>query len=609
MRFPIERYMNVQIAYSPTVLDNETVAFISNMTGTPEAFMTKIDPDGKILWATQLTFAQDRIMSVQASPAADDLRLIYGRDVGGNENQQFVLLNTNTGEETLLTAGHTDAMHLVGSWTPDGKALSFAGNRRNKGLFDLYVQEIGSEAKLVYQNQTAGYLWQSTFSPDKSRLLTMHMMGSFDTQLIEVDIESGEGRVLTSGTGVRYFDVNYLADGTQALIRTDKDRDFIYAAIMNIESGAIEPLIVPDWDVNELTLSHDKKTVAYTVNNDGNTELYLHNLQTGETRQAPQPDVAAVGGGLQFTPDDTKVVYTSTLATRTMDIYIWDTQNNITRPITESSHAGIPTSTFIAPDLIRYPTFDKDDNGNKRTIPAWIYKPENTGDTLLPVVVIVHGGPEGQSLPNFSGLIQYLVNNDYAVVVPNVRGSVGYGKAYSHLDDVRLRMDSVADLAHVIDWIKADSDLDEERVAVYGGSYGGFMVLSAITSYPHLWKAAVDIVGISNFVTFLENTSDYRRAHREAEYGSLEHDREFLQSISPSNHIHAISAPLLVIHGANDPRVPLSEAEQLVEALEGREIPVDLLVFDDEGHGLAKLKNKLVAYARVVEFFDDYLKQ
>lgn len=193
------------------------------------------------------------------------------------------------------------------------------------------------------------------------------------------------------------------------------------------------------------------------------------------------------------------------------------------------------------------------------------------------------------------------------MLVPNVRGSTGYGKAYSHLDDVRKRMDSVADLAYIVDWIKTQPDLDAERVAVYGGSYGGFMVLSALTTYPDLWKAGVDIVGISSFVTFLENTSDYRRSHRESEYGSLEHDREFLDSISPINHVDNIVAPLFIIHGANDPRVPLSEAEQLAEILESKDVPVELLVFEDEGHGLAKLHNKLVAYPRVVEFLNQYV--
>ena len=204
-------------------------------------------------------------------------------------------------------------------------------------------------------------------------------------------------------------------------------------------------------------------------------------------------------------------------------------------------------------------------------------------------------------------MIQYFLNNGYAVLAPNVRGSTGYGKTYSHLDDVEKRMDSVADLAHAARWLKARSDIDGERLAVYGGSYGGFMVLSALTTYPELWAAGVDIVGISNLATFLQNTSDYRRGHREAEYGSLARDRAFLERIAPINHIDRIVAPLIVIHGANDPRVPVSEAKQLVAALQARGVPVEFLVFDDEGHGVVKLKNKQVAYPAIVAFLDRYL--
>jgi dipeptidyl aminopeptidase/acylaminoacyl peptidase len=241
-------------------------------------------------------------------------------------------------------------------------------------------------------------------------------------------------------------------------------------------------------------------------------------------------------------------------------------------------------------------------------IPAWFFRPQETDGRSAPVIVVVHGGPESQFRPVFNVLIQFFINHGYAVLAPNVRGSTGYGKAYSHLDDVEKRMDSVADLAYAAAWLKDQPDIDGDRLAVYGGSYGGFMVLSSLTTYPDLWAAGVDIVGISNFVTFLENTSDYRRAHRELEYGSLESDREFLESISPSNHLAAIAAPLIVIHGANDPRVPVGEAEQIVDALSKRGIPVQFLNFDDEGHGLSKLKNRLVAYPAIVDFLDMHLR-
>jgi dipeptidyl aminopeptidase/acylaminoacyl peptidase len=246
---------------------------------------------------------------------------------------------------------------------------------------------------------------------------------------------------------------------------------------------------------------------------------------------------------------------------------------------------------------VRYPTFDG------REVPALFYELENGPDDT-PVVVNVHGGPESQSRPAFAPVTQYLLHRGYAVFFPNVRGSTGYGKTYTHLDDVRLRMDSVKDLAHAAYWLR---ERGHDRVAVMGGSYGGFMVLAALTEYPELWSAGVDIVGIANLVTFLENTGSYRRALREPEYGSLERDREFLESISPLHKAGNIRAPLMVIHGKNDPRVPVGEAEQIVER--GRENGgrVEYLLYEDEGHGLAKLKNRLDAYPKIAAFLDEHL--
>jgi dipeptidyl aminopeptidase/acylaminoacyl peptidase len=270
--------------------------------------------------------------------------------------------------------------------------------------------------------------------------------------------------------------------------------------------------------------------------------------------------------------------------------------------LTHSSRAGIPFSQLSEPELIHYPTFDG------RRIPAWFYRPAGKGGKPPPVLVYPHGGPESQTRPNFSGLFQYFVERGYAILAPNVRGSTGQGTAYMNLDNTTKRMDSVADLAHAAYWLRDQQQGDPTRLAVYGGSYGGFMVLAAVTHYPDLWAAGIDVVGICNFVTFLEKTGAYRRAHREAEYGNLREHRAFFEKISPIHHVDKIKCPMMVIHGANDPRVPVEEAEQIVAALQKRHIPVVYLRYEDEGHGLAKLKNRLDAYPKMAEFLDKYLK-
>jgi dipeptidyl aminopeptidase/acylaminoacyl peptidase len=360
-----------------------------------------------------------------------------------------------------------------------------------------------------------------------------------------------------------------------------------------------------------VVLSPDGSKLVYLVNIEGVDSIMLRDISTGETRQCPTPnDYPGVvqGGPLVFAPDSHSIAFAYSCAVHTPDIYLWDLETDRIRQMTQSSHGGLSTNSFVKPQLIHYPTFDATEDQVTRQIPAWFYKPENTEENvLLPVVVIPHGGPESQFRPYFHFLIQYLNHHGYCVLAPNVRGSTGYGKNYSHLDNVRNRMDSVTDLAYGAHWLKEQPGINPAQIVVYGGSYGGFMVLAALTTYPTLWAAGVDIVGISNLATFLENTSDYRRAHREAEYGSLVEDREYLEEIAPINHIDQITAPLIIIHGANDPRVPLSEAEQLVNALKSRGINVEFLVFEDEGHGLVKLRNKQVAYPAIIDFLDRIL--
>ena len=318
---------------------------------------------------------------------------------------------------------------------------------------------------------------------------------------------------------------------------------------------------------------------------------------------------------MSFNKDQTKLAFSFSSANRNSDIWIYDLAKKELRQLTTSDRAGIRPETFIEPRLIHYKTFDK------RDISAWYYEPRRQRSFTLsmdkglavkpqagPVIVYVHGGPESQERPGFSAVFQYYLSHGYAILAPNVRGSTGYGKAFSHLDDVRKREDSVKDLAYAVDWLKAAGVADPKRIAVMGGSYGGYMTLAAITLYPDLWAAAVDTVGIASFETFLQRTSGYRRRQREVEYGSLDKDIDFLRSVSPIAKVDRIKAPLFVIQGKNDPRVPYTEAEQIVAALRKRNAVVEYKLYDDEGHGVSKLKNRLELYPLVADFLDRYMK-
>jgi dipeptidyl aminopeptidase/acylaminoacyl peptidase len=607
MPYPISRYLNIQSAIAPSFAgDGRSIAFLSDITGIPQVWQVPASPASQPLWPRQLTFGQERVMGVWHAPTGR--RLIFARDAGGNENAQLFLLDPDTADVRPLTAGSEGAVHIFGCWSRDGQTIYFAANRRHRAHFDVYRLQLASGAtELLWQHDELGFLANFTLAPDGSRLAFTRMASSFAQDLLMLDVESHSVRRLSpSDKPSRYKALAFSPSGHILFVITDLDSDFLHLRRLEPASLTWETLVAPNWDIERMALSRDGRYLVYTVNVDGASRIEWIDMARGAA--LPGPDLGDVPGvvgdygitGPDFAPDGKRVVFYYSSATRTKDIILWNLEDGAVHPLTRSGHGGLPVDSFVAPALIHYATFDG------RAIPAWFYQPPGGGQDL-PVVVRVHSGPESQYRPWFDAVAQYLVNNGYAVLAPNVRGSTGYGKRYSHLDDVTRRLDAVADLAHAAHWLRAQPGIDGKRIAVYGSSYGGFMVLSALTSYPELWAAGIDIAGVSNFVTLLKNTSAYRRGHREAEFGSLERDRDFLESIAPINQVDRMRAPLLVIHGANDPRVPLSEAQQLVAALEARSVPVRFLVFDDEGHGLVRLKNKLEAYPIIVDFLQQHV--
>ena len=611
MTAAIDRYINVRTAYGPTFsADGRFLAFLSDITGTPQIWQIDLDNAADAIpWPQQLTFSAERVLYARCSPLPGDGRLLFAHDVGGDENAQLFLLDTATGQELPLTAGFESAMHLPGQWSPDGQSILFAANRRQPGQFDLYRQPLdGRPAELLWQHEQPGYLYEQVWSPDAGRVALVRAAHSAAHDLLELDLAGEAVRLLSPpGKTARYSGLAYSKDGRFLYTNTDLDSDFLHIARLELATGSWETLVNPNADTELLALSPNGRYLAFSTNRDGDSRLELIDLATGMARPAPEPATRPGVIGwydehLAFSADSSRLAFSYTSATRTSDVYVWniDLDDDEMRRVTDSSHGGLPVAEFVTPEIVRYASFDG------REIPAYFYRAAAGADPA-PVIVMVHGGPEWQFRPYFHFLVQYFVQHGYPVLAPNVRGSTGYGNTYSHLDDVEKRMDSVADLAHAAHWLRDQPGVDPDRLVVYGGSYGGFMVLSALTTYPDLWAAGVNIVGISNFVTFLENTSDYRRSHRESEYGSLAENRALLQEISPLNHVAQIVAPLMVVHGANDPRVPLSEAEQLVNALQERDVPVHFLVFEDEGHGVTKLPNRLALYPAVLNFLQDAL--
>lgn len=365
------------------------------------------------------------------------------------------------------------------------------------------------------------------------------------------------------------------------------------------------------WDVNNAEISNDRRRIAFAVNENGRSRLYLLDTDNRAYRTVDNIPTGLVFG-LAFSPDDQYLAMTLNTAKTPSDTFVLALgkgsldYGELVR-WTTSEVGGLDTSTFQTPELIGYPTFDKVD-GVPRQIPAWVYKPRGAGP--FPVVVSIHGGPEGQSRPGFSSTYQMWVDKlGVAVVIPNVRGSSGYGKTYLSLDNGMRREDSVRDIGALLDWIATQDDLDQGRVAVFGGSYGGYMVLASAVHFSDRLKAAVDIVGISNFVTFLENTQDYRRDLRRVEYGDerVPEMRAHLEKISPLNNVQKIAIPMLIVQGENDPRVPVSESRQVVAALRNQGQTVWFMNALNEGHGYSKKENRDVYQQATVLFLQQHL--
>jgi dipeptidyl aminopeptidase/acylaminoacyl peptidase len=616
-RYDIERYLNVRNAGGADLGPDGRLSFLLNTTGTGQVWSL----DEPLGWPEQHTFFEESVSFVDSSPQRAEA--VFGMDEGGNERAQLYLLNYESGEITDLT-DRPEAKHRWGGWDGEGDRFAFASNRRDEAVFDVYVQDrdaTGDGAELVYEGD--GWLSVAGWSPSDDRLIVHEAHSSFDHDVYTLEVASGDLFHHTRHEGdVRYGSPEWGPDGEGLYLVTDRDSDTLrlerldlatgeFSVVASGEEGADDRPDAPGtpggddgWNVDGVAVHEESRRVVYSRNVDGFTELTVGELVEPDRIEAfPTPDLPrGVAGGVSFGPDGDRFAVTATGSTHNANVYVVDATTGEAERWTAASTAGIPPDTFVEPELVHYPTFDG------REIPAFFSVPETEPpEGGYPVVVDIHGGPESQRRPSFASVKQYLLNNGYAVFEPNVRGSSGYGKAYAALDDVENRMDSVADVRAGVEWLHDHPEVDPDRVVAMGGSYGGFMVLAALTEYPDLWAAGVDIVGIANFVTFLENTGDWRRKLREAEYGSLEDDREFLASISPINNIEEIESPLFVLHGANDPRVPVGEAEQIVEEAREQGVPVRKLIFDDEGHGFSKLENRIEAYREVVDFLAEHV--
>ena len=476
--------------------------------------------------------------------------------------------------------------------------VAYSSNRRNSVDFDLVVVDPATRSERVLY-QEGGAIEEVALSRGAdTAVLAMSATRAMSQQLLV----AGRGRpgalALTGASEpAQYRRPHLYPDGESLLVTTDRERDHTVVSRLDLHSGAWTELVAdPQWDVSGW-LSPDGKWILAMTNRDGTADLAIHDAISGaRVREIRLPGDGWVGAPPTpdpvWSPNSKLVAVSFTSPQIPGDILLVTVETGAVSCVVDSS-AALSGSALVKPTVHRVPS------GDGEEIPCFLYRPER--EPRGSAVLHIHGGPESQAVMSFNPVIQGLVADGHTVLVPNVRGSTGYGKRWYSADDIRLRPNAVRDLEALHRWLP-ELGLDPARAALWGASYGGYMVLAGLAFQPGLWAAGVEVVGISSLVTFLENTSPYRRAQREREYGSLERDREFLASISPLSRVQEIRAPLFVIHGANDPRVPVSEAEQLAAALRSNGVACQLLVFPDEGHGLAKRVNRLRAYPLALEF-------
>lgn len=554
----------------------------------------------------QITFL-DEPVSGTFIPRSTDGSILMLMDAGGNENDQVYLLDRTRFRSTLLTDGKS--RNKLGAIRTDGSQMVITSNQRNGRDVDLYLaspREPGSMKMLMQVDQQT---WNAfDWSGDGKRLLISRYVSANESYLALLDVASGQRTdlPLPGNEKASAGPMMFAADGKSILIATDAGAEFRRLMRFHIEQASFQGLTDDiAWDINELAVEPTTGDVAFTVNEDGASRLYL--MPGGAGRRELNLPLGIVSG-LEFSPDGKRLGFTLARPDAPPDAYSLDLETSKLVRWTFSEVGGLNPDSFVAPTRIKFPTFDG------RQIPAYLFKPKR-GDgpdkKPLPVYISIHGGPESQYQPFFSPIIQYYVNElGIAVICPNVRGSAGYGKTYLQLDNAGKREDSVKDIGSLLDWIATQPELDASRVAVAGGSYGGYMSLASLTNYGDRIKAGIDVVGIANFVTFLERTAPYRVDLRRAEYGD-ERDpamRAVFEKISPLNNADRIKAALLVIHGRNDPRVPFFEAEQIAMKVRARAHPVWTVFASNEGHGFAKRDNS--DYQRAVEvlFLRKYLQ-
>lgn len=582
-------------SFSP---DGKRMAFVSNMNGMPQVWTVATDGGFPVL----VTAQDDPVGFVTWSP--DGAWLAFNVAPGGGFNEQIYIVRPDgTGLRRLTEGGKEN--NFLSSWTHDGRFLTFSSNRRVAASTDSYLLDVtNGQMKMVAENRGTGGI--SDVSRDGRYAVVSRLINRGDNDLYLVNISDGKESKLTTHEGPgTFFGGTFSPDGKTIYLGSNKDRDLIAFARVKLnengEPGTIDILAERDdaelgnFDINE------QGTVAALIwNAGGRSELAFVDLVTGKTT-AIQGLPAEIVGGLDYSNDGRRLAMVASGAASPPDIWSLDIRTGRFSKITNSPHAGINLSELVRPELVRYQAHDG------LELSGWLYRPKNAQEPG-PIVLSFHGGPEGQERPSFNSTYQALLAQGIGVFAPNVRGSSGFGKRFVNLDNGPLRENGIKDIKATIDHVVKSGVADPKRIGIMGGSYGGYMVAAGLTEYPDLLAAGANLFGVVNFETFFKHTQPWMAAISKIEYGDPDTQTEMLRRLSPIHRVDRIKAPTIVLHGANDTNVPVIEAEQMVENLKKRGVPVEYVLFPDEGHGWRKIPNRIRSTVEIVRWFDKYLK-
>jgi dipeptidyl aminopeptidase/acylaminoacyl peptidase len=601
----LDAYLNARQA-TPLGFSSKGQMLISTRFGDVDQLHLLERPAGE---RRQLTFQREPITQAAFSPDPGRNAYVYLKDAGGNENAQLYYQRLGEPDAKCLTDGKS----LNGSpvWSNRGREVAFFSTARDGVSYDIDIvePESGSLPRLAVTGDGAAW-YPLDWSPDDRKLLVLKYLSISEAYLYVVDLGSGQKREVEPGPAkVGIAGAKFSRDGQGVYLISNHDGEFAQLRYVNLFTG--EKTVISGHlaaDVEELAISRDGHYLAYVSNESGVGKLNLLDLRTHQDLNPPKLPAAGLIGSLSFDTEGNRLAFGFETPKQPRDAYVLDIATNHLEAWTHSEAGAVDPAKFVMPRLTKFPTFDRTE-GAERQIPVYIYEPSTSGPH--PVLIVLHGGPESQFRPGFDPWLQYVVNElGYAVVAPNVRGSSGYGKSYLALDNGVLREDAVKDVGALLVWIGLQGAYDAKHVVVSGGSYGGYLALATMVNFGERLRGGVDVSGIADFVSFLSNTAPYRQNQRREEYGD-ERDptmRAYLRRISPLTNVERISRPLLVVHGKNDPRVPLNEAEQIVFRLRNRGGEVWYLRAGDEGHGFRKKPNRDAYYTTFAQFLTSMSK-